>query len=67
MDKIIVLAALSLSACGNPYGDWPMKPAGYSGNFQMFEERETGCMYYVVKENMKPMLRPDGTHIGCKK
>ena len=67
MHKVIILASLSLSACGDPYANWPMQPAGYTGGVQMFQERETGCMYYLVKQDMKPMLRPDGTQIGCKK
>lgn len=66
-----VVSAALLAGCSDPYERLPMRPAGYWGATQLLEERVTGCLYVVNSKNReteapKPMLRPDGSHMGCK-
>jgi hypothetical protein len=66
---VLMLVAALLAGCGDPYEDWAMRPAGYVGDVQYLEEASTGCLYSVntkVSEEARPMLRPDGSQMGCR-
>lgn len=66
---LFVVICLVLGGCSDPYRDWPVRPAGYAGNIQIWEERATGCLYTApVKGEAKlsPLNRPDGSQMGCE-
>jgi len=64
-----IVAVLLLAGCAGPYDDWPLRPAGYAGDTQFWEEASSGCLYASsAKGRFEPMplLRPDGTQMGCR-
>jgi hypothetical protein len=64
----ITAAALTLAGC-SPFEGWALKPAGYAGEIQFWQEARTGCIYQQSTKRpdstITPVLRPDGSHMGC--
>lgn len=67
----VVMAAMSVGACGlaDPYADFPLRPVGYSGKIQIWEEVATGCVFASntsVDGDIPKPLMAGSRQVGCR-